>query len=188
MQVLVFSSSPNTDGLTAACAAAAIEGCRSGGAEAEEVRLNDLDIGSCRACDQGWGTCGEKHYCQVEDGFQAIHSRTKEANAYIFVNPVYFGEMSESMKRFGDRLRRCEAGLQENSRLAGKWTIAVAAAGGGGGGLVYCLGSLERFFQHVKLKRYDLITITRWTREQKLKTIRSAAEAMVRAAEYENTG
>ena len=128
MHVLVFSSSPNTDGLTAACAAAAIEGCRSGGAGAEEVRLNDLDIGSCRACDRGWGTCGEKHYCQVEDGFQAVHSRTKEADAYVFVNPVYFGEMSESMKRFVDRLRRCEAGLQEKSRLAGKWMSSPRTA------------------------------------------------------------
>ena len=45
MNVIVISSSPNEDGLTAACAAAAVEGVRQAGGHAEEVRLNDLHVG-----------------------------------------------------------------------------------------------------------------------------------------------
>ncbi|MCJ7551947.1 MAG: NAD(P)H-dependent oxidoreductase, partial [Anaerolineae bacterium] len=42
MKVLVIYTSPNYDGLTAACSSAAVEGARAAGAEVEEVRLNDL--------------------------------------------------------------------------------------------------------------------------------------------------
>jgi hypothetical protein len=53
MDILVISASPNKDGLTAACAAAAIEGARQAGGQAEEIRLNDLNVGMCEACDNG---------------------------------------------------------------------------------------------------------------------------------------
>jgi multimeric flavodoxin WrbA len=61
MEVIVFSSSPNREGLTAACAAATVEGVRQAGGHAEEVRLNDLQVGMCRACGNGWGTCLSDH-------------------------------------------------------------------------------------------------------------------------------
>jgi len=47
MNIIVFSSSPNKDGLTAACAAAAVEGVHQAGGQAEEVRLNDRQVGIC---------------------------------------------------------------------------------------------------------------------------------------------
>jgi len=89
MNVIVISSSPNTDGLTAACAAAAVEGARLAGGQAEEIRLNDLDVGMCQACDNGWGTCLQDHECQVADDFQALHARMLQADAYVLVTPVY---------------------------------------------------------------------------------------------------
>ena len=126
MNVLVLSASPNKDGLTAACAAAAVEGARQAGGHAEEVRLNDLQVGMCQACDNGWGTCLKDHECQVEDDFQALHGRMRQADAYVLVTPVYWGEMSESAKSFTDRLRRCEATRGDESGLSGKPAIAVA--------------------------------------------------------------
>ena len=84
MNVLVFSASPNTDGLTAACAAAAVDGARQAGGQAEEIRLNDLQVGMCQACDNGWGTCLSEHICQVSDDFQALlkaRARTGESES-----------------------------------------------------------------------------------------------------------
>ena len=188
MNVLVLSASPNKDGLTAACAAAAIEGARQAGGQAEEVRLNDLQIGLCQACNDGWGTCRPEHVCQVSDGFQALHARVLEADAYVLVTPVYWGEMSESAKAFTDRLRRCEATRGDKSGLADKPVIAVAAAGGSGNGTVTCLASMERWIQHVKGLVFDLIPVKRWTREHKLATIREAARTMVREAREKKTG
>ena len=181
MKVLVIHSSPNRDGLTAACAAAAAAGAREAGAEVEEVRLNDLDVGMCQACDNGWGTCLKEHECQVEDDFQALHARICAADALVLVTPVYWGEMSESAKALTDRLRRCEATRGDKSCLAGKPVLAVAAAGGSGGGMITCLLSMERWIHHVRARTWDLLPVNRWSREYKLVAIRAAAHAMVPA-------
>ena len=179
MKVLVISASPNDDGLTAACAAAAVTGATEAGAEAEEVRLNDLHIEACHACANGWGTCRSEHHCQTPDDFEPLHERIIAAGAYVLVTPVYWGEMSEVAKSFTDRLRRCEATLGAGSRMADHPVIAVAAAGGSGGGMITCLGSMERWIQHTRARTFDLIGVNRWSREYKLVAIREAARAMV---------
>ncbi len=179
MNVLVIQSSPNDDGLTAACAAAAVEGVREAGGIAEEIRLNTLDVGMCQACNRGWGTCQSEHTCQVADDFQALHARICHADALILVTPVYWGEMSESAKALTDRLRRCEATRGEGSCLAGKPVIAVAAAGGSGNGTITCLLSMERWIQHVRARVWDLLPVNRWSRPYKLTAIRAAARALV---------
>ncbi len=182
MNVIVIHSSPNTDGLTAACAAAAVQGVHLGGGQAEEVQLNGLDVGRCYACNDGWGTCRTAHECQVQDDFQALHDRILQADALVLVTPVYWGDLSESAKSLTDRLRRCEATLGEDSRLKGKPVIAVAAAGGGGGGAISCLLNMERWIQHVRARAFDLLPVHRWSRLYKLDTIREAARAMVEQA------
>lgn len=180
MKVIVLSSSPNTDGLTAACAHAAVQGVELAGGEAVEIRLNDLKVGMCQACDDGWGTCRGEHACQELDDFQVVHEQACQADALVLVTPVYWGEMSESAKAFTDRLRRCEATRGADSRLAGKPVIAVAAAGGSGGGMITCLASMERWIDHVRARRFDLIPVNRWSREYKLQAIQAAAQTMVR--------
>ena len=186
MKVIVISSSPNEDGLTAACAAAAAEGVRLGGGQVEEVRLNDLNVGMCQACGNGWGTCLADHECQTEDDFQALHARVRQADAYVLVTPVYWGEMSESAKALTDRLRRCEATRDDESSLFGKPVVAVAAAGGSGGGMVSCLTSMERWIGHVRARVFDLIPVNRWSRDYKLAAIRAAARAMAQGVQFQN--
>jgi hypothetical protein len=75
MNVIILESSPNTDGLTAACSSAAQYGAQAGGGSISCIRINDLNIQQCRACDHGWGTCLPDHGCQVLDDFQAAHQR-----------------------------------------------------------------------------------------------------------------
>ena len=178
MRVLVIHSSPNLDGLTAACARAALEGVGGAGGQAEVVRLNDLDIGLCQACDNGWGMCRSEHRCIQEDDFAALQGRFAAAEGYVLVTPVYYGDLSETMKAFTDRLRRCEATKGEASSANGKPVLAIAAAGGGGGGAITCLHSMDRWVQHVRAERFDTIPVTRRNRAYKLEAIREAAEAM----------
>jgi multimeric flavodoxin WrbA len=179
MNTIILQSSPNHDGLTAACAQAAAEGARQAGGSVESVSINELNLRHCQACDAGWGTCQSEHRCQLLDDFQALHERILQADALVLVTPVYWGEMSESAKALTDRLRRCEASRRETSPLAGKPLIAVAAAGGSGNGTMTCLASMERWGQHTGARVFDLIPVNRWSREYKLETIRSAARAMV---------
>lgn len=179
MKVMIFTASPNKDGLTANCRMSASQGIKDAEAEVEVVRLNDLDIGKCQACSNGWGTCLEEHRCQVEDDFQGVHSSLGDVDAFILVTPVYWGEMSESAKAFTDRLRRCEATRKGKNMLTAKPVICVAAAGGSGGGVVSCLASMKRFISHVGAEKHDLIGITQKSRQYKLKTIEMAARDMV---------
>lgn len=186
MNILVLHSSPNHDGLTAACAAAAADGAAlaaSGGAVSangvETVCINDLNLHQCQACDNGWGTCRSEHACQLLDDFQSLHARILQADGLVLVTPVYWGEMSESAKALTDRLRRCEATRRDLTPLAGKPLIAVAAAGGSGGGMITCLASLERWAQHTGLRIFDLIPVNRWSREYKLTAIHAAAGCMI---------
>ncbi len=179
MNVLIISSSPNEDGLTAACAAAAVEGVRQAGGQAQEIRLNALDVGMCQACGNAWGTCLSEHQCQEQDDFQALQERVRQADAYALVTPVYWGDLSESLKALTDRLRRCEATRGDDSGLFDKPVIAVAAAGGSGNGMITCLHSLERWIEHVRARKFDFIPVNRWNRAYKLVTIRAAAQAMV---------
>ncbi len=182
MNVMILSGSPNTDGLTAACAASAAEGVRAAGGTSEAVSLNALRIGMCQACDNGWGTCQKLHECQVRDDFQGLHARLLQADALIIVTPVYWGDLSESTKAVTDRLRRCEATRGNESGLAGKPVLCVAAAGGTGNGMITCLQSLERWVQHVYARKWDFIPVNRWSRPYKLEAIKAAAETMTRGA------
>jgi multimeric flavodoxin WrbA len=174
---MVLSASPNRDGLTAACARAAVEAATSAGAEAHEVRLNDSGVGMCKACGNGWGTCRDEHRCKEADGFQAVQKEISDADAVVMVTPVYWGEMSESAKAFTDRLRRCEAGRMKEKRF-----VAVAAAGGSGNGLVTCLASMERLIQHLDGRRFDMVSVNRWNRAYKIQSIRETTAALVRSA------
>lgn len=182
MNIIIIQCSPNHDGLTAACAEAAKQGAEAAGGSAECVFLNERGVGMCQACGRGWGTCQSEHECQVTDGFQALHGQINAADGVVLVTPVYWGEMSESAKALTDRLRRCEASREWNgaggSRLGGKPFLAVAAAGGSGNGTITCLGSMERWGQHVRARVFDLIGVNRWTRDEKLALIRASSQAM----------
>ncbi len=178
MRTLIFTASPNKDGLTASCAKAANEGVESTGNTADIICLNDLDVGKCQACDNGWGTCNKVHECQVIDDFQKLHQQVKDYDNYVIITPVYYGQMSESAKAFFDRLRRCEATRGNDSILKGKSVIAVAAAGGSGNGIDTCLFTMERLISHLQAIRFDLVGITQKNRSYKINTIVDAVAAM----------
>jgi len=178
MKIMIITSSPNDDGLTATCGIQAKTGVELGNANALIVSLNSLNISSCHACGTAWGTCRSEHSCQVQDDFQKLHAEMVEADAYIIITPVYWGDMSESLKAFIDRLRRCEATNGDKNNLAGKPFICVAAPGGTGNGCISTLSSFERFVDHVKGIKYDFIGVTQRNREYKLTTIKDAAKSM----------
>ena len=178
MKITIITSSPNKNGLTAACAKEAKDGALLNDAIVSLICLNDLNIPSCSACNNAWGSCRNEHKCQVEDDFQKTHLSLKDSDALIIISPVYWGELSESAKNFFDRLRRCEATNGDDNILAGKPIICVAAAGGSGNGTISCLESMERFVTHLRAVKYDFISITQRTRDYKLKTIKNAVDSL----------
>lgn len=182
MKILILNSTPNSSGLTSACAEAARQGIIDSRSRARVVNLNDLSIARCVVHNEGWGTCRTKHHCQLQDDFQELQATIGQADGYVFLTPVYFGEPSEPMKAMMDRLRRCEATKNERegekSILKDKPTVLVAAAGDSGHGALSCLVAMERFALRVGAAVFDTIPVTQATRNYQLETIHDALAAM----------
>lgn len=91
-------------------------------------------------------------------------------DAYIFITPVYFHEMSESAKTFFDRLKRCDS-FNENSKLRGKKIVCIACAGGSGSGTEETLQAFDRLNYFLKTDMYGRIPVTKNTFEEQKKEI-----------------
>ena len=180
MKVLGIQTSANDDGLTAKCAQTALESAKSAGAEIELVHLNKLNIESCRACERGWGICRTENRCIIEDDdFDSLRQKMNAADGLVFASPVYFSDISESARRFLERLRRCEARRKEEGPLSKKPIIGIAAAGGSGAGAANTSLTLDTFFRRIGLKIVDLFPITRFNAEYKLKAIQEAGKGLI---------
>lgn len=86
--------------------------------------------------------CLNKHICVQKDDFNEIYKYMENFDAYIFITPVYFHEMSESAKTFFDRLKRCDA-FNDDSKIKGKKIVCIACAGGSGSGTEETLKSFD---------------------------------------------
>jgi multimeric flavodoxin WrbA len=179
MKIIAIQSSPNTDGLTCQLAKAVLEGAESEGAESELVNLNKLKIDSCLAHDRGWGTCRSEGKCMIKDDFQNLREKINRADALVFSTPVYYGDLSESAKRFFDRWRRCESYNREVSPLRGKPVVGIAAAGGSGGGAVNALHNLETYLRYLQFTIFDLVPVTRISKEYKIDMLKAVGKNLV---------
>jgi multimeric flavodoxin WrbA len=177
---IIISSSPNTDGLTAACANAAKSGIESSGGTAEHIDISAAKLAPCLNCGNGWGMCIKTSKCVINDAFEELQEKVRASEGVILVTPVYFGQPSERMKYFLDRFRRCEAFNQSGSAAAGKQIDLIAAAGGSGNGTATTLAEMERWCQHVGAIARERIGVTRFNREPMLKTIEDASARLVR--------
>lgn len=174
MKVAVIWSSPNTDGLTAAAKNQLISGLQKAGAEIDEIHMNRLKMEHCRACGNGWGTCRMKGSCVLQDDFADVYRRIVEADGIVFVSAVYWSDLTECMKAFIDRLRRCEATF--NHALAEKRCVLVACAGGTGRGTVECLQNLELALTHMGMRAYDRIPVNRYNKDYMLPALEMAGQ------------
>ena len=88
-----------------------------------------------------------------------------EADAVVFATPVYWHDLSESAKRFLDRLRRCES--FDFNTFQGKKIIGITSAGRSGRGAVRALYILEDYLRRFGFEIFDLISVTRFSKEHK---------------------
>jgi len=186
MKTLIITGSPKKEGLCAELAEIAFEAAKKAGAEAEVLRVHDCRLQPCRMCGDGWGSCREKHVCAFgNDGLTELQAKLAEADNFVLLTPVYWGGLSEELKSFLDRIRRCEASKnfsknpESKSVFAGKPVIMVASAGGSGNGTLTALEQMDLFVRHVGGKFYDYIPLTRWSFDYKKATLASAVTAML---------
>jgi NAD(P)H-dependent FMN reductase len=189
MKVLAISGSKNREGKTARAIEAIRQGVSRAKGDSECIFLTELNLEKCRQCNpDGWGICRSEHRCIIEDDFTATAEKVKKADVLVFATPVYFGDLSEAMRGFLDKLRRTSFRFGPPPRPgappaipAGQATPAVGLcyAGGSGNGTVSCAFFLERILQTCGFDVVDMIPVRRQNLEMKLPHLESVGEWLV---------
>lgn len=189
MKVLILSFSanqvnedsyiPNKIGLTFSCVEECEKELKRLESEVEHICINTKNIKKCLACGKrGWGICLDEHKCIQKDDFNEIYEYMSNFDAYIFITPVYFWEMSESAKTFFDRLKRCDA-FNDNSKIKGNKIICIACAGGSGNGTEETLKSFDILNHFLKTEMVGRIPVTRFTFEEQKEEIEKAINFLI---------
>ncbi len=178
MQILILSGSRNPEGQTARAINAVRRGISAAGGNSESIFLTELKLERCRQCDEdGWGLCRSEGRCTIEDDFSSIVEKIEAADVTVFATPVYFGDLSESMRGFLDRLRRTHfprimaaaQGIPGPAPFGqGTPAIGLCYAGGSGNGTISCCANLERILQTCGFDVVDMIPARRQNLEVKL--------------------
>ncbi len=79
--------------------AAACEGAREAGADAEHIRAYDLSMRPCVAC----GPDATTGYCIFHDDLDRVYALLERAHAVVVGSPVYFDTVSGPLKILIDR-------------------------------------------------------------------------------------
>jgi multimeric flavodoxin WrbA len=177
MNILVISGSRNPQGQTAHAVEAFTNGLGVGGGTCETVFLPPLTIERCRQCeDSGWGLCRSEGRCTIEDDFPGLLEKLRKADAAVFATPVYFGDLSESLKAFLDRLRRLTRNDGAKLGIAAKPAVGICVAGGGGGGSPFCCFLLERTLATCGFDVLDMVPARRQNLAMKLPILKAAGK------------
>ena len=169
MKTLLICGSRNPNGQTSRSAYAVLVGVTKAGGAVERVFLPTLHIERCRQCgDGGWGMCMQEGRCVIEDDFAGLVAQIGAADAVVFATPVYYSDLSESLRAFTDRLRRIGTHKAGRSSAEAKPAIGLCVAGGGGGGAAACCVSLEKVLGNCGFDVVDMIPVRRQNLEVKL--------------------
>jgi multimeric flavodoxin WrbA len=179
MQTLIIFGSRNSKGQTARAAGALLEGIAANGGTAESIFLPTIPLAHCRQCDDsGWGLCRREGKCVIDDPFADIVTKISAADLTIFATPVYYSDLSESMKAFTDRLRRICTHDRAHKRMEGKRAVGLCVAGGGGGGSGECCAHLEKVLTICGLDVVDMIPVRRQNLDAKLSVLKEEGKRL----------
>jgi multimeric flavodoxin WrbA len=173
MKLLAILGSRNPQGQTARATNALLEGAADGGWEVERAYLPALQIERCRQCeDNGWGICRAEGQCVIDDDLAPLVDRIRAVDAVAFATPVYFGDLSESMRAFTDRLRRIARHEVGRVGITDRRAVGICVAGGGGGGAPSCSVSLEKVLRTCGFDVVDMIPVRRQNLDMKCDVLR----------------
>ena len=162
MNVISISGSRNPDGQTARALTAIRGGIEKNGGKADTIFLPPLGIERCRQCNNdGWGRCRKEGRCVIEDDFAGLVDKIRAADRAVFATPVYYSDLSESLRAFLDRLRRTCMHKDGKVGIENKSVIGVCVAGGGGGGAPVCCVNLETVLATCGFAVVDMVPVRR---------------------------
>lgn len=99
-KILVLSGSPRKNGNSETLCDRFIQGAEESGNVVEKIRLRDLTIHFCQACD----ACQKnKGRCIQQDDMASLLEKMIAADAIVLATPVYFYAMAGQVKTLIDR-------------------------------------------------------------------------------------
>jgi multimeric flavodoxin WrbA len=99
MKAIGIVGSPRKAGNTELMTAYTLKAIAEEGLETELIRLADLRIEPCNACN----VCRSGRDCPIEDDFLQVYDKMLRADAIILSSPVYFGSATALLKGLMER-------------------------------------------------------------------------------------
>lgn len=99
--VLVVAASPRIESNSTILALRAAEGVKAVGGVAEVLKLGEISIAPCTACDAC--RASPEAGCVIDDDMQPLYDKIQESEGIIFASPVYWFNVSAQLKLFLDR-------------------------------------------------------------------------------------
>lgn len=119
-KVLVITTSLRAKSNSDRIAEELIAGAKDAGHEVEQISLKGREINFCIGC----LACQKTQKCIRNDDAVWIAEKVKEAEALVFVTPIYYYEMSGQMKTLLDRLNPL---FPSDYRFRSVYMLSVAA-------------------------------------------------------------
>ena len=139
--VLIISSSPRKNGNSQMLCEQFRRGAEEKGNKVQLVRISDLNIRFCMACDACMKNGGT---CVLKDDMAGLLDMYQRADVLVLATPVYFYGISAQMKTFIDRTYP----IWQN--LGTKEVYYIVSAGLGLDIIERSLGDLDGFTEHLK--------------------------------------
>ncbi|HUT44436.1 MAG TPA: flavodoxin family protein [Desulfobacterales bacterium] len=103
MKIVSFNGSPKgKNSNTNVMIEALLRGLKSDNTKIENIYLADKKINYCRGCHSCWFKTPGK--CVINDDMKAILAMMQHTNLFKFGTPLYFNNISGTLKVFFDRL------------------------------------------------------------------------------------
>lgn len=123
MKVLILNGSPRMDGNTSVAVDEMVSIFEKEGVETEVVRVGNMDIRGCIACN----SCGETGKCVFDDVVNQLAPKFEEADGLIVASPVYYASANATLIACLDRLFY-STGFNKTMKVGA--SVVVARRGG----------------------------------------------------------
>ncbi len=126
MKIAAFVASPHPKGSVNQLVDAFAEGARTKGHAVSVFQLYDLKINPCRACD--YCKTHADRCAQADDFLMTCTPAIEASDICLFASPIYFGQVSGTMKNFIDRWCMYFNDKFSIRRVMGKRFVTITAS------------------------------------------------------------
>jgi multimeric flavodoxin WrbA len=149
MEILVINGSPRKGGNTEILLDALISGAQEAGATIANVKLRNLKVSPCRACD----SCKRTGKCIQKDDMPELVSKMEQSEVWILGTPVYWWGPTAQIKAFIDRWY----GINRDVFKGRKAVLVIPFESGNPETARHVLGMFEDIFAYLEMKQIGTI-------------------------------